>query len=270
MDKINIKNLGVFAHHGVFPEEKNKGQTFYVSAILYTDLRTAGITDNLTETINYGEICHVITDFIKNNTFDLIETVAERLARKLLVEYPSMKKMSLEIKKPSAPIGLSLETVSVEIERSWHEVFIGVGSNMGDKEANLRFAVNELEKVHGCRVLKVSKFISTAPYGYTEQDDFLNGCIMIETLLTPHELLDLLLNIEAAAGRVRDLRWGPRTLDLDIELYDDEIIRSDRLVVPHPEMHKRDFVLEPLCEIAPYTVHPIYRKTVKELLEDTK
>jgi len=268
MDKVNIKNLEVYAYHGVFQEEKLQGQVFVISATLYTDLRPAGKTDDLAKTLDYGEICHFIKSFVIGNKFNLIETVAEILAEKLLTEYQSVEKIWLEIKKPNAPIQLNLETVSVEITRSWHTAFVALGSNLGDRAEYLSFAVRELAKIRGCKILGVSKFISTPPYGYIEQGDFLNGCLAIKTLLTPHELLDTLLGIENSAGRIRDMRWGPRTLDLDIIFYDDLVMSDDRLTIPHPEMHIRDFVLKPMCEVAPNLIHPIYRKTISELLDD--
>jgi dihydroneopterin aldolase/2-amino-4-hydroxy-6-hydroxymethyldihydropteridine diphosphokinase len=270
MDKIHIKNLEVFAYHGVFAEERKHGQVFVISATLYMDLRSAGKTDDFARTLDYGEICHVIKAFVRDNTFDLIETVAERLAELLLVEYHVLHKIWLEVKKPDAPIPFNIEAVSVEIERSRHTAFIGLGSNLGDREEYLRFAVSALKNVRGCRVLQVSSFVSSAPYGNKEQGDFLNGCLKMETLMTPIELLDILLRIENKTGRIRDLRWGPRTLDLDIILYDDLVMSSERLTIPHVEMHKRDFVLIPLNEIAPHTLHPVYWKTVAELLAELR
>jgi len=266
VDKINIKRLEVFAYHGVLPQEKKHGQVFVVSAELYLDLSVAGKIDDLNETVDYGEICHVIKAFVIDNRFDLIETVAEGLAEKILIENPCLKKVWLEVEKPNAPIPLNFEAVSVEIERGWHVAYLGLGSNLGDRAEHLRFAVRELEKMSDCRVLEVSSFISTPPYGYEEQGDFLNGCLKLETLLPPRKLLDKLLRLENKAGRIRDMRWGPRTLDLDIIMYDDLVVSNNRLVIPHVEMHKRDFVLRPLSEIAPNLVHPIYNKTVSELL----
>jgi len=270
VDRINIKNLEVIARHGVLPEEKIIGQKFLISATLYMDLRSAGLSDDLTKTLDYAEICCYIKDFIENNKFNLIETVAERLAAMLLIENPPLHGIWLEVKKPWAPIAIPLETVSVEIERSRHTAFIALGSNMGDREAHLDFAISELGKVQGCRVLDISSFINTAPYGYIEQGDFLNGCIKLETLLTPFELLRLLHDIENKSGRVRDVRWGPRTLDLDIIFYDDIVISDETLRIPHIEAYKRGFVLIPLNEIAPNLLHPVLKKTVAELLDDLK
>ena len=119
-----------------------------------------------------------------------------------------------------------------------------------------------------CIVNKVSSFIITPPYGYTEQDDFLNGAIKIQTLYSPKMLLAFLQDIEKKANRVRQIHWGPRTLDLDILLYDDVICDDDILTIPHPELHKRDFALIPLKEIAPNCVHPLYNKRISELLSE--
>jgi dihydroneopterin aldolase/2-amino-4-hydroxy-6-hydroxymethyldihydropteridine diphosphokinase len=270
MDKINIKNLEVFAKHGVLPEENVIGQKFLISASLYIDIRGAGKSDNIEKTLNYTEICRDIKSFVEKNTFSLIETVAEQLAETLLKENSKLQKIWLEVKKPWAPIAISFETVSVEIERSRHTAFIALGSNMGNREAYLHFAVSEFEKARNCRILSISNFISTKPYGYTEQDDFLNGCLKLETLLTPSELLIFLRSIEEKAGRVRDVKWGPRTLDLDIIFYDDIIISDETLRIPHAQAHKREFVLVPLCEIAPDLLHPVLRMTVTELLDELK
>jgi len=270
VDRINIKDLEIIARHGVLPEEKVIGQKFLISAALHMDLRSAGVSDDFAKTLDYAQICCSIKTFVEDNKFNLIETVAERLAAMLLIEYPPLQKIWLEIKKPWAPISIPIETVSVEIERSRHFAFISLGSNMGDRKAHLDFAVSELGRVQGCRVLDISNYINTVPYGYTEQDDFLNACLKLETLLTPHELLRLLLDIEIKAGRVRDVRWGPRTLDLDIVFYDDIVISDETLRIPHVEAHKREFVLIPLSEIAPNLWHPVFRKTVTELLDDLK
>ncbi len=158
----------------------------------------------------------------------------------------------------------------MEIERGWHTAYIALGSNMGDKKGYLEMGVEGLRHTRGCRVEAVSDFLVTEPYGLVEQDKFLNGAMKIRTLLTPHELLDRLNEIEQTANRERIVRWGPRTLDLDILLYDDWILDDERLHIPHIEMYKREFVLEPLCQIAPYVRHPVWNRTALELLEELK
>lgn len=265
-DKISIKNLEVFAHHGVFPEENKLGQKFLVSVVLYTDTRTAGITDDLTKSIHYGIVSQKITEFLQQHTYQLIETAAEQLVQELLLTTEHLQAVTLELKKPWAPVGLPLETVSVTITRAWHTACIALGSNMGDKKAYLDGAVKTLSESPCCQVLKVSDYLVTAPYGGVEQDDFLNGCLTMRTLLTPHELLDRLHEIEQDARRERLIHWGPRTLDLDILLYDDLVMADETLIIPHVEMHLRDFVLKPLAQIAPWVRHPVFGMTVCQML----
>lgn len=268
MDQIKIKDLEVYSNHGVFKEENVLGQKFLVSATLYTDTRKAGMNDELTDSIHYGEICHTITDFMKKHTYKLIETVAEQLAMELLRTTKYLRKITLEIKKPWAPVGLPIDTVSVEITRGWHEAYIALGSNIGDSKAYLDLAVEELNSTDDCTVEAVSEYIVTKPYGVTDQDDFLNGALQLRTLLTPEELLDRLHEIEQEAGRKRIRRWGPRTLDLDILFYDDLVMSTKDLIIPHVEIQLRDFVLKPLMELCPYKRHPVWNKTVAELLND--
>lgn len=264
-DEIHIENLEIFAHHGVFPEENRLGQKFLISLTMYVDTRPAGTTDCLEKSINYGDVSSFMTEWMHENTYQLIESVAEHLCEELLLRYPLLKGVTLELKKPWAPVGLPLETVSVKITRFWHTAYLGLGSNMGDKKAYLEEAIQSLDALAGCKVEKVSSFLETKPYGGVEQDDFLNACLMLKTWLPPMELLDRMHEIEQAAHRERIVHWGPRTLDLDILMYDDEIIDSDDLVIPHVEMHLRDFVLKPLMEIAPNKRHPILQKTMAQL-----
>lgn len=267
-DQIKITDLEVFANHGVFPEENKLGQKFLISAVLYTDTRKAGKTDDLTASIHYGEVSAFITKYMKEHTYQLLERVAETLAEEMLKSISGLCKIDLEIKKPWAPVGLPLKTVSVKISREWHTTYIALGSNIGDSETYLNEAVKKIGQIPTCTVEKVSSYLVTEPYGVTDQPDFLNACLKMRTLLYPEELLKELNRIEKEAGRERIIHWGPRTLDLDILLYDDIVLEEDDLCIPHVEMHKRSFVLEPLAEIAPYKRHPVYGKTVREMLEE--
>ncbi len=264
-DEIRIENLEFFANHGVYPEETRLGQKFVVSLVMYTDTRRAGQTDDLAASTNYGEVSCFIVEYMKAHTCKLIEAAAEQLAAALLHRYPLLAGVTLELKKPWAPVGLPLEAVSVRITRFWHTAYIALGSNLGDKKAYLDGAVAALDALADCSVEQVSSYLVTAPYGGVEQDDFLNACLRLRTLLTPQELLDRMHEIEQAAHRERLVHWGPRTLDLDLLLYDDEVFETETLIVPHVEMHLRDFVLRPMAEIAPNLRHPILKKTMTEL-----
>ncbi len=267
MDQIRIKDLQVFANHGVFPEETVLGQKFLVSADLFADTRKAGRLDDLSCSIHYGEVAKQIDSFLREHTYQLLEAAAEALARELLLTRPLLFGITLEIKKPWAPVGLGMDTVSVKIHRSWHTAYVALGSNLGAKEQYLNLGVEHLKSHPDIRVNKISSYYVTQPYGVVDQDEFLNGCMEIQTLLTPEELLDVLQEGEQKAGRKRVRRWGPRTLDLDLLFYDKEILDTPRLLVPHPEIEKRDFVLEPMNEIAPWLRHPIHHKTMRELWE---
>lgn len=267
MDKIVISNLELFAHHGVFSEENVLGQKFIVSAVLYTDLSKACESDQITESINYVDVCKIISGISEKENFNLLEAFANKICNTLLLAYDEIKMVNVEIKKPWAPILMPLDTVSVNITRKWHEVYLGVGSNIGDKKAYLDMAVNELNNDLLSSVEKISDFIITKPVGGVEQDDFLNGCVKIKTIREPYNLLAFINTIEEKAKRERKIHWGPRTLDIDILFYDNIVMSEERLIIPHPEVCNREFVLKPLNQIAPFYIHPVYRIMVREMLD---
>ena len=148
-----------------------------------------------------------------------------------------------------------------------HEVYLSLGSNMGRKLEQCHCAVSEIEKRGIAKIISLSSFYQTEPMDYKEQDWFVNGAARIETFLGPMDLLKALKTLEKDLGTPEKIvRYGPRTIDLDILLYDDCIFRENELNIPHERMHERAFVLVPLCDIAPDKVHPVLKKTIKELL----
>jgi 2-amino-4-hydroxy-6-hydroxymethyldihydropteridine diphosphokinase len=145
---------------------------------------------------------------------------------------------------------------------------IALGSNLGDRKATLLQAVEAIALLG--RVVAVSPWIATEPVGYTNQPEFVNGAALLETELPPVLLLQSLLQIEREHGRDRahGIEKGPRTLDLDLLLYADTVMETPELTLPHPEMHRRRFVLEPLAAIAPEMIHPVLHRTVRQLLQE--
>lgn len=268
MDKISIRDLEFLGYHGVLEEEKKLGQKFLISLELKTDLRMAGITDDLDKTTHYGYVAKTVEDIFFSKKYDLIEGLAEDIARAILLEYSYINEVKVEIKKPWAPIGLIFNNISIEIKRKWNTVYLSLGSNMGDKKANIEAAIHRISELSDTYVTKKSTLIETEPFGYKEQDNFINSCIELRTLLYPKELLYKLLAIEKSMGRERKVKWGPRIIDLDIIFYNKEIIDDDDLVVPHPYIEYRDFVLKPLEEINPNFIHPILNKRIITLRKD--
>lgn len=268
MGKIIINDLEIFAFHGANKEEKQMGQKFIVSAELSLDLRRAGQSDDLTKTIDYGKLCKELEIEFTRKAYNLIEKSVEKLCEYVLLTHASVEKVKITVKKPWAPIHMPLKYAAVSITRQWHRAYIGVGSNLGNKEENIHQAITFINNSDYTKVIKISDLIETEPVGYLDQDNFINGAFEIKTLLNPRELIRFMLDIEQQLKRKRVTKWGPRTIDLDVLLYDNIITTVEEIIIPHPRMHERKFVLEPLSQIAPYEMHPILNKRIYELNDE--
>jgi dihydroneopterin aldolase/2-amino-4-hydroxy-6-hydroxymethyldihydropteridine diphosphokinase len=267
---IRIRDLKVFAHHGVLPEETEKGQNFYVCVDAYQNISAAASMDELMLTTNYADMCDHIVNFLTDNTYKLIETAAEELSKSILLKYSLLTSVVVEIKKPEAPIAHEFGYVSVVRRRSRHKAVLSLGSNMDDREKHLRDAIAELDEDPATNVIKVSGMFETEPYGYTDQSKFINCAVTVSTILEPKDLLLFTQGIEAKHKRVREIHWGPRTLDIDIIFYDDLVYGDASLQIPHIDMQNRFFVLEPVCEIEPGYRHPVFNRTVLQLLNELR
>lgn len=270
MEKIYINNLEFIGFHGVFPEEKKLGQKFLVSLELTVDTREAGKTEDLTKSVHYGLVAQDVEKLFLEKSIDLIETCAENIAEMVLKKYELVKEVKVIVKKPWAPLQMHFENVAVEITRKWHRVYLSLGSNIGNKRKNLLEAIRKIGELENTEVVKSSTILETEPFGYLEQDNFLNTCLEVKTLMTAQEFLKEILQIELDMGRVREIKWGPRIIDIDILFYDKEIIEEDNLAVPHPWICEREFVLDPLSEIAPNYIHPLEKKTITMLARKLK
>jgi 2-amino-4-hydroxy-6-hydroxymethyldihydropteridine diphosphokinase len=147
-----------------------------------------------------------------------------------------------------------------------NKIFLGLGSNLGNREENILMAEKLIEEKVG-KVRSKSSIYETAAWGITEQNAFLNQVLEIETVFSPSAVLHLLLKIEKDMGRIREIKWGERSIDIDVLYFNNEILSTENLVVPHPFIQERKFVLVPLCEIAPVFIHPKLKQSNLELLE---
>ena len=185
MDKIIIENFEVLACHGVNPEEKVNKQRFVFCAILGVDISAAAESDDLNKTVSYATVKKYIQSFCEGNCFDLIETLASRLAEGILKTFPLVREIELTVKKPDAPMSGKFDYVAVSVKRAWHRVYLALGSNEGDREGYLDFALRALESDDNFANIKESTRLQTEPYGGVATRSFLISVMQCHTLYTP-------------------------------------------------------------------------------------
>ena len=254
--------------HGVNPEEKVEPQRFVFSAQLDFDLTEAAETDDVDKTVSYAAVCKVIKAFFGESSRDLVETLALGAARRIMLAFPRLVRAAVTVAKPDAPMKGKFDSVGVTAEVKRSVAYVGMGSSLGDRHAYLDKAKELIREDPLVLSVRESARTETAPYGGVAKNSFINSALRVETLHTPEGLLGLLMRVERECGRTREVHWGDRTLDLDLLLFGDEVRSEGDLILPHPEMTRREFVLAPLADIAPHAVHPLSGKRVSELLSE--
>lgn len=272
MFKIKIKDLKLFGYHGVKQEEKTSGQNFLFNIsidIAKDSSEKDGLyQDNILNTVNYSEIITLVKEINSNNRFNLLETFSEVLAEKIISYSPLILKVKVRIEKISPPIKESIRSVGVELELERNPnsydyepktskksiVFLSLGSNLGDREKNLRDAVKKLKANQNLDVISISSIYETEPMYVENQEYFYNIVLKaaIKSAYSAFELLGYAKKIEFDLGRKSTYaRYGSRIIDVDILTFDELKIDSDLLGLPHPKIFERNFVLVPLSEISP-------------------
>ena len=260
MDQIRLTGVRAVGKHGVLDFEHERAQTFVVDATLFLDLAPAVHSDDLHDTVDYGAIAKGIVAIIEGDHVDLIEKLADRIAS-MILEYPAVARTQVTVHKPSAPIVVPFDDVSVTVERSRetasaasqvHHAVIAMGGNQGDMVATLRDAVRSIDGLASTQVTGVSPLYRTDAWGMPDgTPEFHNAVVSVNTRLSALELLRGLQRIEAEHGRVRTDHWTSRTLDLDIIDFDGQESQDPDLTLPHPRAWQRAFVLGPWLALEP-------------------
>ena len=261
-DEIRIDGIRATGFHGVLAREQAHGQVFSVDVVLGLDLAEAARSDDLTMTVDYGAVCERVVARITGDRFELIETLAGRIADDCLL-HAAVSSTTVTVHKPNAPVAVRFADISVTIHRArpardfGFRAAFGIGANLGDRMAALHYACSELPRRLESRWTAVSPLFETDPVGGPEQPDYLN-CVIVLGLGEPgerptprlaHQILGVCHEVEAALNRTREVRWGPRTLDVDILAIGNLDMAEDDLQVPHPRVQERAFVLAPWAEV---------------------
>jgi dihydroneopterin aldolase/2-amino-4-hydroxy-6-hydroxymethyldihydropteridine diphosphokinase len=256
MDRILVDDLRLLTVIGALPHEREAAQPLRVDLSIGVDLRDAGTSDELDDTVNYGLVAERIVELGESTKHVLLERLATDVAD-LVLGFDRVEEVDVTLTKLRPPVPTPVGTTAVRIVRTRaeaevpplrsHEAIVALGSNLGDREGYLRAAVAELGNV-----VAMSQVYETEPIGGPDaQDAYLNMVVKVDTSLDPFAFLRRCQRIEAGALRQRVVHWGPRTLDVDILFFDEMAIATPELIVPHPRIGERRFVLVPLAEVAP-------------------
>lgn len=253
LDRIDVTGLRAWGRHGVLAAEQEIGQIFVVDLGLHLSAAAAGRTDDLAATVNYAEVASRAVAEIEAGPHQLIETLAARIAERCLEVSPLLRAVTVTVHKPSAPVGVPVGDVALTITRQAPRVdaVLALGTNLGDRQAHLRRALELIGAAEDVEIAWTAPVIETDPVGGPEQDAFLNTVVGVRTGRAPEALLALAHALEQDAHRERIVRWGPRTLDVDVISWDELRQDGETLTLPHPRAHERAFVLAPWAQARP-------------------
>lgn len=249
---ISLTGVKAYGYHGVLDSERCEGQDFTVDVEMEVDTAPAAQSDDVGQTVNYAEVAADIVAIIEGEPRHLIETVVAQIADTVLAHYELVQSAVITLHKPHAPVGVAFSDVSIRTQRRRDvPVVVAVGANLDQAKATVAGSIRELSGIPGVWGVRASPSYRTTPVGGPEQDDYVNAVVLARTSLSPHLLLKQLQQVEDRWGRTRTVRWGPRTLDLDLVQYGDPGAGGERLIsdgvldLPHPRAHQRGFVLVP-------------------------
>lgn len=260
--KILVNDLKTEAIIGCYDYERDQKQPLVIN--LELELGSWNYPDELIHTVNYAELCQLVRELATASKFLLLESLVHYLADELFARYTQVKQIKVNVSKPDV---CTVEKCLIQVEYSQarqYKIALALGSNLNNPQHQLISAIEFLSEI--VSEIKVAPFYKSSPQGFSEQDDFYNTCISGITTLEPQELLIALKKIEKRMGKSEQFTNGPRIIDLDIILFDDQIVQGLFLQIPHPRMHERDFVLQPLAEIVPNWIHPKLQLSISELL----
>ncbi len=253
-DRIEIRGLRALGHHGALPGEQDRSQPFEVDFDVEADLGRAGASDELADTVDYGDLVSRAGAVVSGERWQLLERLAQRVAEEVVGADARITSVTVTVRKLEVPVAVDVASAGVRVTRRRRRAFLGLGANLGDRRGALRAAVAGLPDV-----VAVSPLYETEPVGGPPgQPPYLNAVVELSTARSPRDLLGLARALEAEAGRDRaeETRHGPRPLDVDVRWVEGVEVADDDLVVPHPRMGTRRFVLAPLADLAPDLVPP--------------
>lgn len=273
MAYIRLVNMIFYGYHGVAAAERETGRRYEVDCEIETNIAKAAESDHLDDAVSYLSVYKIVEEFLENHRYNLLETLAERLRREIQ-KRTGAPRVTLRVRKRIPPVPGNIDYVEVETSGEKLEVsnvanvFLGLGANEGDREANIKKAIDLLNQSGDIRIKAVSSLYESKAVGVSVQPKYVNCVIKVETGRDPHSLLKATKSIEAALGRQPDTHTLPRPMDIDILLYGDIALDSLDLRIPHSRLKTRRFVIEPLLEIDPNAIDPTTSKPLRDFLDE--